>query len=172
MKRRLSDVVILPLVAVLIVLVDQLSKHWVLTWLVEGESWEIAAWLTPIVQFTHVTNTGAAFGLFPGLSTVFLIVAIVVIVAIVIYGHHVPSGLWLPRIALGMQLGGALGNLVDRLRLGSVVDFIDVQIWPFRTFPIFNVADSSIVIGVTILFLVMVWEERQERAQVGISESG
>ena len=131
-----------------------------------------APWLTPVVQFTHVTNTGAAFGLFPGLSTVFLIVAIVVIVAIFVYGRQIPAGLWLPRVALGMQLGGALGNLVDRVTLGFVVDFIDAQFWPFRTFPIFNVADSSIVVGVTILLLVMVWEERQARAQVGISESG
>ncbi|MCJ7739142.1 MAG: signal peptidase II [Anaerolineae bacterium] len=171
MKRRLSDVVILPLVAGLILAADQLSKHWVLAGLVEGASWEIAPWLTPVVQFTHVTNTGAAFGLFPGLSIVFLAVNIVVSVAIVVYGQQIPSGLRLPRVALGMQLGGALGNLVDRLTLGSVVDFIDVQFWPFRTFPIFNVADSSIVVGVTMLFLVMVWEERRERVQVGTSES-
>ena len=172
LKRRLSDVVILPLVAGLVLVVDQISKHWVLTWLVEGESREIAPWLSSVVRFTHVTNTGAAFGLFPGLSTVFLMVAIVVIVGIVVYGQQIPSGLWLSRVALGMQLGGALGNLVDRLTLGSVIDFIDTQFWPFRTYPIFNVADSSIVVGVTILFLVVVWEERRERAQVGTLESG
>jgi len=172
LRRRVSDAVVLPLAAGLVLLLDQVSKRWVLTWLAEGESWEIAPWLTPVVKFTHVTNTGAAFGLFPGLSAVFMVVAVIVVVAIAVYGRRIPAGQWLPRVALGMQLGGAVGNLVDRVALGSVVDFIDVQFWPLRTWPIFNLADSSIVVGVAILFLVMVWEERQERASAGVSGGG
>jgi signal peptidase II len=70
------------------------------------------------------------------------------------------------HVALGLQLGGASGNLIDRLRFGgSVLDFIDLNFWPLRRWPVFNVADSSIVVGVTLLTLLMLWAEwREERA--------
>jgi len=162
--------VTLPLVAGLVLLLDQVSKHLVLSGLVQGQSLAIAPWLTPVLVFTRTTNTGAAFGLFPGASTLFTVVAVVVAVAIAMYGRRIPAGQWLPRVALGMQLGGALGNLADRLARGSVVDFIDVQFWPLRNYPIFNVADSCIVVGVAILFLVLAWEERQEQVSAEVSD--
>ena len=154
---------VVPGMAILILVVDQVSKHLVRTNLPVGQSWTIAPWLAPIVQITHVTNTGAAFGLLPGLSVVFAVVAVVVIVAILFYHRHLPQGQGLTRLALGLQLGGATGNLIDRLRFGgTVVDFLDVNFWPLRDWPVFNVADSSIVTGVTLLALQMLWEERQE----------
>jgi signal peptidase II len=123
----------------------------------------LAPWLTPVLQITHVTNTGAAFGLFRGWSQVFIGVAVIVIVALIWYYLQLPDGQWLLHVALGLQLGGATGNLTDRLRFsGSVLDFVDLNFWPLRRWPVFNVADSSIVVGVALLTLLMMWEERRE----------
>jgi signal peptidase II len=88
---------------------------------------------------------------------------VIVIVTVMIYYRFLPDGQALTRIALGLQLGGAIGNLVDRLRQGFVVDFIDFNYWPMRNWPVSNVADISIVTGVSLLALLMVWEEYCER---------
>jgi signal peptidase II len=162
----------LPATAALVVLVDQLSKRWVTAWLREGQSWDVVPWLASVFRITHVTNTGAAFGLFRGWGDFFIVVAVVVIVAIVVYYRHLPDGQWLMRVALGLQLGGAIGNLVDRLRQGFVVDFIDLNFWPLHNWPVFNLADSSLVAGVTLLALWMIWEERRERNRKRVVERG
>jgi signal peptidase II len=141
----------------LTVAVDQASKAYAVAHLRLFESWMPLDFLEPFLRFTLVHNTGAAFGLFPQGGSIFLIVAVVISVVIVYYYRQVPSGAWLIRLALGLQLGGALGNVVDRIRLGYVVDFIHVEYWP-----VFNVADSCIVIGVTLLALVMLFQEQQE----------
>jgi len=160
LKRPGRDIWILLVTAAGVVLVDQLSKYLVVTRLREGQSCDLAPWLAPIFHITHVTNTGAAFGLFRGWGGFFIVVAIVVIAVILIYSHQLPAGPRLTRVALGLQLGGAIGNnLVDRLRQGFVVDFIDLNFWPMREWPVFNLADTSIVTGVTVLALLMVREE-------------
>lgn len=164
MKRRKRDVLILPATAALVLLVDQVTKHLVMTRLAEGQSWDIVPWLAPFVRITYVTNTGAAFGLFPQGGGFFAVIAVIVIVAIILYYHSLPDGQWLLRVALGLQLGGAIGNLMDRLRYEwSVVDFIDFNFWPLHNWPISNLADVSVVAGVTLLALMMLWEERRER---------
>jgi signal peptidase II len=154
---------ILPVVAALVLLADQATKYLVRANLSPGQSLPLAPWLTPVLQITYVTNTGAAFGLFPGWSQILIAVAVIVIAALVWYYFQLPDGQWLMHVALGLQLGGASGNLIDRLRFGgSVVDFVDLNIWPLRWWPVFNVADSSIVVGVIVLTLLMIWEERRE----------
>jgi signal peptidase II len=163
LKQDRRDMVTLPAMVVLSLLVDQVSKFLVTAWLREGQSWDIAPWLAPVFHITYVTNTGAAFGLFPGLGDFFVVIAVIVIVALILYQWHLPDGQWLMRVALGLQLGGAIGNLVDRLRQGFVVDFIDLNFWPMHDWPVFNLADTSIVTGVTLLTLLMMWEERRER---------
>jgi signal peptidase II len=151
-----------PVVAALVILADQLSKYWVATRLPEGQSWYITPWLAPVLRLTHVTNTGVAFGLFPGLGILFVIVSIVVVVVILVYEWQLPHNQWLIRLALGLQLGGAIGNnLIDRVRLGSVVDFIDLNFWPLQTFPVFNLADASITVGVIMLAALLLLEERR-----------
>jgi signal peptidase II len=137
---------LLPAVAVLTLVIDQISKRVVMTSLRPGESWNPVAALERWVSLTYVTNTGAAFGLFPDYGVVFMVIAVVVIVTIIFYYRHLPGQQWLIQASLGLQLGGALGNLLDRLRHGHVIDFIDFKIWP-----VFNVADSSIFIGAVIL---------------------
>ena len=119
MKRRRRDILVLPAIAALVVLVDQFSKHFVTVWLGEGQSWDIVPWLAPVFRITHVTNTGAVFGLLPGWSDFFTVIAAIVIVVIIVYYRQIPDGQWLARAALGLQLGGAIGNLVDRLRRGE-----------------------------------------------------
>jgi signal peptidase II len=137
-----------------------------------GQSWELSPWLAPVFHITHVTNTGAVFGLFPGAGSFFVVVSAVVIVALLIYYRQLPDGQLLVRIALGLQLGGAVGNLVDRLRLGSVVDFIDLNFWPMHNWAVFNLADSSIVTGVILLTLLMLWEEWQEQSGQRVAADG
>lgn len=172
MKRGRGDALVLPVMAVLVLLIDQASKYFVIAWLEEGQSWDIAPWLAPFVRITYVTNTGAVFGLFPQWGGFFVVVAVIVIVAIVLYHRHLPDGQGLVRIALGLQVGGAFGNLVDRLRHGFVVDFVDLSFWPLHNWPVFNLADASVVAGVTLLVLLMMREERGRLDGQQVDEDG
>jgi signal peptidase II len=101
------------------------------------------------VTFHHIENRGAAFGLFPQMQFVFLAVALVVATYILIAGRRFGPGVF-PQVLLGMVLGGALANAVDRLAQGYVVDFIDLQRWP-----VFNVADMAIVVGILLGVLTL-----------------
>jgi signal peptidase II len=137
-------------IAALIIIFDQFTKNWIRTNLAIGESWVPWNWLAPFVRLVHWKNTGAAFGLFQNASIVLAILAVIVSIAIIIYFPRIPKEEKLMRVAMVMMLGGALGNLVDRLTIGYVTDFISVG-----NFPVFNVADSSITVGVCILVLGM-----------------
>ncbi len=158
-------------IALVIFFLDQLTKYLVLQHIPLGESWSFFPALARLFRFTHITNTGAAFGMFPQLGVAFMIVAIIVIIAIVLFYHHLPiANPWI-RLSLGLQLGGALGNLADRLNYGHVVDFVDIGFWP-----IFNLADLSIVGGVAILAYHL-WREDNSRTDrpeqlPGLSEGG
>ena len=139
--------VVFLLTALLIVVADQLSKMWIRSNLIVGQSLPE----TGFFRLTHIHNTGAAFGLFRGQSFTLTVVAVVGIVllllyALFIYRHFSVLDGKLGRLAIGLVLGGAVGNLIDRLHLGYVTDFIDVGIWPA-----FNIADSAIVVGVIIV---------------------
>lgn len=150
-------------VAALVLLVDQVSKYLVLTNLSVGEMWNPLAFLRPFVTLTHVTNTGAAFGLFQEHGTLFAIVAVLVVGGILVFYRYLPPSEILLKVSLGLQLGGAVGNLLDRLRLGNVVDFIDFKIWP-----VFNLADAAIVAGVAILaFYLLFSKEADEQGLEG-----
>ena len=123
---------------------DQITKAIVRDSLFLGESIPSDGFF----RITRTFNTGTAFGLFPDQTLVLILASLVgVAILIFLYRRYAFSGLAV-RLSLGMQLGGALGNLVDRLRMGKVTDFIDVGPWP-----IFNIADTSIVIGI----LILVW---------------
>ena len=142
LTNRLRGYLLLLGVAVLVFGLDQLSKAWIRALLAPGQSLPEDA----PVRLTHVTNTGGAFGLFPDQTIFFTLVAVLVIGAILFYARRLPEQSLLVQVALGMQLGGAIGNLLDRIRLGYVVDFIDFRFWP-----VFNLADSAIVVGVIFL---------------------
>lgn len=152
---------IVPAVALLVVALDQWTKHLVTSTLQPYEAWAPIPALAKVFTIHYVTNTGAAFGLFQNGSLVIAIIGIVVSLVIVFYTRHLPSGQWLIRLSLGLQLGGALGNLIDRLRVGHVIDFLDFQIWP-----VFNVADMAIVSGAILLGLLLVFEDIVERREL------
>jgi len=142
--------------------VDQLSKSWVVENLPEHVPVDVFPWLRSVLSFTRLTNTGVAFGLFPQFGSFFTVLAAVVIVAILFFYRTLEVEDWLTHLALGLQIGGALGNLVDRLFRGSVVDFLDVNFWPFENFPVFNLADSAIVVGVALLLISTWLQDRRE----------
>ena len=125
-----------------VVAADQLTKLVVKSNLVRGESWPDEGFL----RISHGTNSGSAFGLFQGQTILLTIASLFAIGFIVYYYRTQSSGRRIVRFTVGLLLGGALGNLVDRLRMGAVVDFIDVGPWP-----VFNLADSSIVVGMALL---------------------
>ena len=153
-------------IAAFIVALDQWTKWLVRINIPDGGVWlpESLAWLSPYARIVHWHNTGAAFGMFQNASMVFTVLAFIVIAAILYYYPHVENSDWSLRLAMSMQLGGAIGNLIDRLTLGRVTDFISIG-----TFPVFNVADASISIGAVVL-LLGVWlterAERQEKARL------
>jgi len=161
---KLRDLVLL-LIALLILIADQASKAWV----VANIPLNTTRWIIPDFDWfvlTHITNSGAAFGLFPQLSLVFTFVALIVSVAIVVYYRSLPTGEWIVRLSLGLQLGGAIGNLIDRLRHdGSVVDLLYVRFWP-----VFNIEDSAIVCGVGLLMLYL-WRSTPQQEAVAVEAS-
>lgn len=169
LKQRFALPTILG-IAALVFGLDQATKYWVVQNVPLNGSWSFLPALAKIFQFTFVINTGAAFGMFPQLGGIFMVIAIVVIASIIIFYRHLPThNIWV-RLSLGLQLGGALGNLLDRITRGYVVDFVDIGFWP-----IFNVADLSIVLGVTLLAYYL-WNEEQSVEQVekilNLSEGG
>ena len=146
------------LLAGVLVLFDQWTKHLVRTNLAVNESWSPWPWLAPYARLLHIQNTGAAFGMFKDAGLFFTIVAFIVSAVIIVYAYRLPPGQWGMRVALGMQLGGAVGNLIDRLVFGPVTDFVSVG-----NFAIFNVADASISTGVALLAVLMLLEARSGR---------
>src|SRR3989338_8567585 len=137
------------LISLLVLSVDQITKILVRTGIKEGTSIEI---IPKLIYFTHATNTGASFSMLTNYSFLLTIIAVFVIIGIFIFYPKIPLQY---RTAAALILGGAAGNLIDRLQYGTVTDFINVQIWP-----IFNVADSAITIA-AILLIVIVWKEEK-----------
>ena len=169
MKRLIEKYGMLFSVAGLIVLFDQWTKSLVRENLPLGATWlpESLEWLSPYARFMHWHNTGAAFGMFQNGAMVFTALACLVVGAIIYYFPQVEKHDWTLRLAMSMQLGGALGNLLDRLlREGRVTDFISVG-----SFAVFNVADASISIGTAILLLGVYLQERAAKRSAAVQAS-
>mgnify|MGYP002347740365 CR=1 FL=1 len=160
LKEFLRKTYWLVIVAVVIVLVDQYTKWLVISNIPYGGYWSPWEWLTPIARIVHWSNTGVAFGMLQGMNPVFIILAFVVAGMIIFYYPKLEKEDWMLKLALMLELGGAVGNLFDRIKFGHVIDFISVG-----NFPVFNVADSCITVGVIIL-LIGVWvQEKREKAR-------
>ena len=152
------------LIAALIIVLDQLTKWLVVSNLDFSEIWSPWDWLTPFARIIYWQNTGVAFGLLQGMNTVFIILGIIVSAGIIYFYPSIAKQDWLIRLALSMELGGAIGNLIDRFKYGHVVDFISVG-----KFPVFNIADSCITVGMFVLLLgVWVQEHREKKVQVSL----
>lgn len=146
MNRPLTALWLVPLVLAL----DQVSKLAVARAMAEGESIEV---LGDFFRLTYIHNPGAAFGLDVGSPLLHTLFSLVALGALGWLFRTAPPGARLLRCSLGMVLGGALGNIADRIRLGEVVDFFDFGLGELR-WPVFNVADSFVTVGILLLILV------------------
>jgi signal peptidase II len=146
--NRLKKISLPVTVALLVVILDLITKKLIETFV---QPYEIIHVL-PFLRIVNIKNTGAAFGLFSDLNNnFFIIISIAAIIFIIFYMIRTPSRL--ERLSLSLVLGGATGNLIDRLTLGKVIDFIDIFVNDWH-WPAFNVADSALTVGI-ILFLIV-----------------
>ena len=148
--------------AALVIALDQASKALVRHALTPGDTWP-AGWT--LLHLSHVQNSGAAFGILQGAGEFLIAATLVAIVLVTFFLLTLPLGSRFYPIALSLILGGAIGNLIDRLRFGAVTDFID----PIY-YPAFNVADSCIVVGVGVL-LVLAWFDGRDAAPAAAPEA-
>jgi signal peptidase II len=160
LNSKVKDYLVLLGTAGTVIAFDQWTKWLVREHIVFGGEWlpESLAWLSPYARIVHWYNSGAAFGMFQNGNTIFTVLAFIVIGAIIYYYPHVENEDWTLKLALGLQLAGASGNLIDRLMMGKVTDFISVGV-----FPVFNIADASITIGVVVLLLGVWLKEMKEK---------
>lgn len=166
MKKYIRDYLFLFSIAGIIIALDQLTKILVRTNLAYTRTWVPWEWLEPYARIVHWSNTGAAFGMGQNLSLLFTILPFIVVGMILYYYPQIPREDWPLRLALSLQCGGAIGNLIDRLTVGSVTDFISIA-----SFPVFNIADASISSGVAVLIIGMWIQERRLRSTQTESEA-
>ena len=145
-----------------IILIDQFTKYVVRHNIPYGGFWSHWPWLTPYFRIVHWYNTGVAFGLLQGQNILFACLALVIASAIFYFYPKFTEQDWLLRVALALQFGGALGNLIDRITIGHVTDFISVG-----NFAVFNVADSCITVGVLVMIIGIWQKDRQEKRDGG-----
>ena len=131
------------LVALLVIIFDQLTKYYVVSNFYLGESIPV---IENIFHWTYILNPGAAFGMFEGSRWFFVVIAIGVLVGIWYMKDEINEGGWMMQYGAALFGGGAIGNLIDRARSGLVIDFFDFRIWP-----VFNVADIAICVGVAMI---------------------
>jgi signal peptidase II len=148
---------------VVVLVVDQLTKQWVLNNLQVYESIQPIPALAPFFRITYSQNTGAAFGFLPQAADLFLVIALVVVSVMIYFYARVPADGQVTRFAIGLICGGALGNALDRLQHGYVVDFIHYLI-PGLISNVSNLADHAIVIGVILIFVDSWLSDRRKKA--------
>lgn len=143
-----------------VIVADQISKAWIRSWLpLHSEHEIISGWLS----FSHVLNKGAAWGMLSGQRWFLIIITLFVMVMVWQMAREFAPHNAAARLGLGLILGGAIGNLIDRIWIGAVTDFIDLgsPIEWIRTFPVFNIADSALTVGVIILLFDFVLHRRE-----------
>ena len=164
MKQKTKSNLMLVLIALVVIALDQLTKRAVQQNLALGEAllvfppWEF-------VRIVHWVNTGAAFGMFQGGNAVLIGLTVAITLAILIYYQTLPEDHLFQRICLALMVGGSIGNLIDRLTLGYVVDFVAVG-----RFPVFNLADSCVTVSVILLLISTIIEERKAQSTEKPSE--
>jgi signal peptidase II len=153
------------LLSVLVVLADQLSKSYITSHYGEFEFTTVL----PVLDITRMHNVGAAFSFLATASGwqrwLFISLAVIVSIGIVVWLYRMPRSQGLLACGLALVLGGAIGNVIDRIRLGAVVDFIHFH-WDRAYFPAFNIADSAITVGAACLILDALLEPKRARAKV------
>ncbi len=159
LSRRLA---VIPVVALIVVIVDQWTKG-----LIEAN---IPLWsgfapfpaLEPYFHLVHYPNTGVAFGMFAGRNSISILISLAIIAGIAYFAYSLPDKKWSLMVLLGLISGGALGNLIDRVQIGHVTDFLLFSL-PVNgrvySFPAFNVADSCVVVGTILLGITLLIQE-------------
>jgi len=142
-KKATLCLIVIALVSV----PDQLSKLWIRTHLERGESLPI----TDRLSLIYIGNTGSAFGLLANQTFLLIIVSIAALLFILLFLRYLSLATTLNMVSIGLILGGAVGNLIDRLRFGYVIDFIYFRLWGNFHWPAFNIADVAITVGVFVL---------------------
>ena len=141
-------------IGMLVILVDQITKHLIQ---MNMDPYTSIPVIKNIFHITYVQNTGAAFSILKGKTLFFSVVSLVIVFAIIMILIKYPIKRRLSRMVFASILGGAIGNLIDRIRFGYVVDFIDFRVWP-----VFNIADCAIVIGVSALAYLIIFDPELE----------
>lgn len=136
--------------ALIIAFLDQLTKFLVRKNFQLNESVPV---IKNVFHLTYVTNTGAAFSIFQGFNLFFIIFLVIVVGVVIYYLKHIKENEKLMQFAVGLLLGGTIGNLIDRVSIGAVTDFLDFRIWP-----VFNIADSAISVSV-VLLIILLWKK-------------
>jgi len=158
----LPRILLIGALALVVYTADRFTKSWVVANIPLNEARDIVdGW----ARIANVRNTGAAFGLLPERTSALSILSLVAVLVILYYYRDIAARSVPIAATLGMQLGGAAGNLVDRMGQGYVTDFIDVGIPDGWRFWAFNVADSSIVVGIFVVTFLLWLEERRQAAQ-------
>jgi signal peptidase II len=147
LRDSIKKVALCLLVIALVSVPDQLSKLWVRAHLAPRESLNI----TERLSLSYIENPGAALGLFANKTFLLIIISIAALLFILLFLRYLSPATTLSIVSIGLILGGAVGNLIDRLRFGYVIDFIDIRLWGNFHWPVFNIADAAITVGVFVL---------------------
>ncbi|WLD95086.1 signal peptidase II [Alkalihalobacillus sp. AL-G] len=147
------------IIALIVVIIDQITKWFIVSKMNITES------ITVVSDFFYITshrNRGAAFGILQGQMWLFFIVTIIVLIAVVYYMQTEAKGKPFLSSSLGLILGGAIGNFIDRMLRGEVVDFLNFYFGAYN-FPIFNIADSALVVGVSMIAIALMMESKESK---------
>ena len=144
------------LLILLIIGLDQGSKKAAKWFLALNQSVTV---IPGVLSFTHIQNPGAAFGILKYQTPLLLLITISLIFVVILFRNKLPNQAATFRYGLALGLGGAIGNLIDRIRIGKVIDFLDLDFWPLQNWPIFNLADISILAGAALIFFYLIQEE-------------
>ncbi|AKS67366.1 signal peptidase II [Staphylococcus schleiferi] len=146
------------LIVVLILIADQVTKFVIRTQMAVGESFNV---IPHFLSITSHRNNGAAWGILSGKITFFYIITVIILIALVVFFIKEAKNQMMMQIAISLLFAGALGNFIDRVRTGEVVDFVDTVIFGYD-FPIFNIADASLTIGVILLVIILLKDQNQK----------
>ena len=167
MKSFSRNTVILSVVFVTTLLIDKLTKLWIVDRFQYGERLVV---IPDVFNLTHVRNPGGAFSFMATMSpefrqVFFMGTGALAIILLLAFFRRLEPGQWLSATAIGGVLGGAIGNLTDRVVYGEVIDFLDFRLWGGYVWPTFNMADSWIVVGVAILMIEMFLEPEPQASE-------
>ena len=148
--------IIAAIVIIFSIFFDQLTKFWAADVLKNGDSIKI---IGNFLRFTYAENRGAAFSILQNQRMFFLITTIIMLAFLGYIYFKTKNISYLSKLSIAMIAGGAIGNFIDRLRLGYVIDFIDVRFGSFYNFPVFNIADSFVVCGTILMVIIIIFNK-------------